>query len=159
MKKKTAKTILECFISILLLFIPFIFANYFITSYYLENDKFFWDYDILVIMALEWLSAIAVSLVIRKKNKNAVSENFELSKKIFFITSALFIVIGVFVLLDGYAELYGKILSSSGILDEWPLALIVIWEQYLDGTFLLTFLMSIAICFYNKTYFGKNKSN
>lgn len=145
-----SKMFSNCFLSMLLLFVPFVFANYFFTSYYLENDKPVFACDILVIMALEWLSAIAVSLVIRKKNQNFVSENFDYSKKVFLISSVLFVVIGLFVLLDGYANVYGMISSSLGVFDEWPLALVITWEQYLDGTFFLAILLCMSIGFIPK---------
>ena len=91
MKKKLTKTVLECIFSIALIFVPFIFANYFLTNYYLENGKFFWNLDTLLIVALEWLSVIIVSFVIRKKNKGVVSENLEQSKKVFVRGKANFI--------------------------------------------------------------------
>lgn len=153
-----SKMFSNCFLSMLLLFVPFVFANYFLTSYYLENDKPIFDNDILVITVLEWISVVAVSLVIRKKNQNFVSENFDYSKKVFLISSVLFVVIGLFVLLDGYANVYGMISSSLGVFDEWPLALVVTWEQYLDGTFFLCVLMCITICFFKKEYFTYKKN-
>lgn len=152
------KILLTCFFLVLLLFIPFIFANYFLTNYYLENDRTIFDNDILVIMVLEWLSAIAVSLVIRKKNQNFVSENFDYSKKVFLVSLALFVLLGLFILLDGYAEIFGEISWSLGIFDEWPLALAVTWERYLDGTFFLCVLMCITICFFRKEYFIHKKN-
>jgi hypothetical protein len=155
MKKSISKTILECLISIVLLFIPFVFANYFITNYYLENNKFFWDYDALMLTALKWISVVIISLVIRKKKQNVILENLEHSKKVFFISLVLFVVFGIFVLPNGYANIYGMISSSIGVFEEWPLALVVTWEQYLNGTFLVTSLMSVAICFFNKNCFSK----
>jgi hypothetical protein len=155
MKKSISKTILECLISIVLLFIPFVFANYFITNYYLENNKFFWDYDALMLTALKWISVVIISLVIRKKKQNVILENLEHSKKVFFISLVLFVVFGIFVLPNGYANIYGMISSSIGVFEEWPLALVVTWEQYLNGTFLVTSFMSVAICFFNKNCFSK----
>ena len=152
------KMISFCVLSIFLIFVPFIFANYFTINYYLENDKFIWDYDYLVIMVSEWISVFIASLVIRKKSKNVILENSEQSKKVFKISTVLFIVLGSFVLLDWYSEVFSRISHQFGVYDEWPLALAVTWEQYLDGTFFLCVLMCITICFFRKEYFVHKKN-
>ena len=108
-----------------------------------------------MLTALKWISVVIISLVIRKKKQNVILENLEHSKKVFFISSVLFVVFGIFVLSNGYANVYGMISSSIGVFEEWPLALVVTWEQYLNGTFLVTSLMSVAICFFNKNCFSK----
>lgn len=156
MSKKLSKTVLEGIFSIALLFVPFIFANYFLTNYYLENDRAFWDYDVLVVIVLEWLSVVIVSLVIRKKNKGVIVENPEQSKKVFWVSFVIWIILTISVLWGEYSDFYGMISSSLGVFDDWHLALAVMWEQYLNGMFFMSCLMSIAICFFNKKYFKKS---
>ena len=156
MKKKITKIVLECVFYIALLFVPFIFANYFLTNYYLENGKFFWNLDTLLRVALEWLSVIIVSLLIRKKNKGVVSENLERSKKVFIVSLVMWVVLTISVNWGSYPDLYGTISNTLGVFDNWHLALAVTWEQYFNGMFFMSCLMSVTICFFNKKYFKKS---
>lgn len=156
MKKIISKTVLECILYIALLFIPFVFANYFITDYYLDNNRFLWDFDALLLTVLKWISVIVVAIFIRKKKQSVILENSDFSKKIFWISFVIWIILTISVNWGEYPDVYGMISSSLGFFDNWPLLLAVTWEQYLDGTFFSSILLCVVICFFNRKYFKKS---
>lgn len=147
MTTKNNNIMLKSLLFIVLLFVPFVFANYFIIDYYFKNGEYFFVYDSIILTALKIVSVIAVGLFIRLKNGY---NNETTNSKIKYGIWGAFAVMLILFITGIYPDLYNTITMSLGIMDNAPLFIKVIWEQLLDGTFFLAILLCMSIGFIPK---------
>lgn len=157
MSKDMNKIVLKCILAVCVILVPFIFANYFILNYFMEHGKYFFEYDEMILSALQIILTIPVGLVLRHKNKNTLTENKKAAKKYMTGSLVAFLIIAILYFTEIYQDIYFNVTFSLQI-DDAPLFLFVCWEQILNGKFLLSLSLCIFICFIGTIRFYKNKT-
>ena len=147
-----------CALITLLIFLFFLPIEIFLINYYEVNGKNLFVYDYAVIRILKYICIVIAGLILNKKTKFVRSIDENKTQKVFILGFFIWVILTNSVFWGSYPDFYGTISWSLGVFDEWPLALAVTWEQYLDGTFFLCVLMCITICFFRKEYFVHKKN-
>lgn len=154
MNKALNKIVLKCILAVCIIFVPFIFANYFIASIG-ERGEGYYEYDTfvtIIIITLNILQAIVIAaagFIIRYRNKSVIIENIYFAKK-YLIGSLIGLVIVVLMLFSGiYTDLYYITAETLNVFDKAPL-LVICWEQLMNGKFLFELLLCVFVCFIHK---------
>lgn len=150
MNKTMNKIALKCILSVCLISIPFIFANYFVINYFFEHGEYFYKHDEMILNALQIILIVAAGIIIKIRSKNAISQNNNSAKKYMIGSLIAFLVIALLCITNIYSDTYYAITESLQIFDKAPLFLAVCWEQIFNGKFLLALSVCILICFCQK---------
>jgi hypothetical protein len=154
MNKTLNKIVLECILTVCIIFVPFILANYFITVHAESHSDLTGSIINIVLNIIQLITIIASGLVIGNRNKTVIIENKYSAKK-YLIVSLIGIAVVVLMIFTGiYTDLYYITAETLNIFDKAPL-IVICWEQLMNGKFLFELLLCIALCFVHR--YGKKQ--
>lgn len=149
MNKRLNKIVLECILTVCIIFVPFILANYFITVNAESHSEITGSIINIVLNIIQLITVIASGLVIGNRNKTVIIENKYSAKKYLIVSLIGIAAIVLMIFSEIYSDLYYTTAELLNVFDKAPL-IVICWEQLMNGKFIFELLLCTALCFVHK---------
>lgn len=135
MDKAINRIILKCTFFSLIIYIPFLILHYFAINFMLENGRYFFRDDELLLDIILTIIITITGIIIGKKSRNTVTNNDKIFRKYFVCSVVVFLTVIIIGFTGIYRGIYFTITYSIAAIEKSPLLIQVCWEQILNGKF------------------------